>query len=84
MEQLIYRISRLLSVILILSNLLFIGLVYERWEYGTGEWISFPTETVALILWFALIMWIVVFVFNWLGVGKITIWVEKPAPKDEE
>ena len=82
MEQLIYRISRLLSVILILSNLLYAGLVYERWT--TGEWMSFTESTTALILWFALIMWIVVFVFNWLGVGKITLWVEKPKISEEE
>ena len=88
MEQLIYRVSRLLSVITIILWVWFLALTYEFIE---SEYIDsgLVLDTGHFLLrtnvfWYSLVSASILLSFNWLAFGKISVWIKKPAPKDEE
>ena len=96
MEQIAYRISRLISLITII---VWIYCGYYIYQFTLGSASGWNIRNTALVssskldalfqsyynLWYAIIFaTFILLVFNYVAFGKISVWIEEPAPKEEE
>ena len=98
MEQIVYRISRLISFLTIVA---IVVCAYTNYEYYTAEYVfvsrddirpfgraffsyNILTKLITYSSWFIVISLPSLLVFNWIVFGKISIWIKKPTLKEEE
>ena len=91
MNSVAFRISRLISLITIIIWLYCGYYIYEFTLGSARGWdISSNTSIDALFqsyynLWYAIIIApFILLIFNYIAFGKISVWIKKPAHKEEE
>ena len=88
MGQVTYRISRLISFITIIVWGYWVYIAYNHYLIGrinyTYEMILEEIDFMQNVSYTSIASTFILLTFNWIAFGKISVWIKKPAPKEEE
>ena len=93
MDQIAFRISRLISFITIIVWIIFL---YNSYQYYFVSTKNFNNGNITLeevmakwdlsinIFYITIATTLILLIFNYVAFGKISVWIKKPAPKEED